>query len=294
MVGFHLVGAMLSDVGRVRSLNEDAVAFVVPASGRTTRDSDALLLVADGVGGLSAGEIASAMAVEVVRQVFFALKGAPPKRLRAAFLAANEAILDYGKQNPQDSGLGTTCTAIAVQGDKAWLAHVGDSRAYLLRAGELKQLSEDQSLVAKMVRDGVMTIEEAKTSVHNNIILQALGSKAEVEPEIWSEPLMLAPDDRIILCTDGLHGLLADETIASIAGSLPPSAACEALVQRALDAGGHDNVSVGVFRVDGASTGPIDMERRHTRQIPAFRDSAIASEDMKRDTRSMLSSTRRS
>jgi protein phosphatase len=281
----RIAGAMLSDVGRVRTLNEDAVAFVVPADDSTTDDKDSLLLVADGMGGHAAGEVASALASEVVRRVFFSLTGEAPDLLRNAFDAANEAILDYGQQHPESAGLGTTCTALAVRGGRIWLAHVGDSRAYLLRDGTLTQLSQDQTLVAKMVRDGDMTAEEARISIHSNIILQALGTKPDVEPEIWTEGLPIAPGDAIILCTDGLHGLVSDEDIAEITGRLAPGDACAALIQKALDAGGHDNVSVGVFRLSSAGETLRDRTSTDTRQIKAFDAPTGDTDDVSRATR---------
>jgi protein phosphatase len=247
--GLLLSGAMLTDVGCVRPHNEDAVAFVVPSSDRTTADQDSLMLVADGMGGHAAGEVASALAAEVVRRVFYELKSEPSEALAAAFRAANQAILDYARSHPECQGMGTTCTALTVCADRAWLAHVGDSRAYLLRTGKLTQLSEDQTLVAKLVRDGVLTEEEAARSDHNNIILQALGTQPQVDPEIWSEPLRLLPADVIVLCSDGLHGLVSDTEIAEISGRMPPLDACKALIARAREAGGHDNISVGVFAV---------------------------------------------
>ena len=145
--------------------------------------------------------------------------------------------------------MGTTCTVLAIRSDKIWLGHVGDSRAYLLRNGELRQLSEDQTLVAKMVREGTMTAAEAKVSEHNNIILQALGTAPEVNPDIWDDGLPLTAGDTLVLCSDGLHGLVDDVVIAEVAGRYSPTEACQELVfGTALQAGGHDNVSVGVFR----------------------------------------------
>lgn len=285
--GLCLTGTMLSDVGRVRAINEDSVAFVVPAAEQTTAERDSLLLVADGMGGHAAGEVASRLAAEIVRRVFFGFEGPAAELLNTAFAAANNAIMEHGQLHPECAGLGTTCTAIAIRGDEAWLAHVGDSRAYLLRGGELTQLSQDQTLVAKMVRDGVITAEEAKHSEHGNIILQALGSTAEIVPEIWQEPLLLAPGDTIVLCSDGLHGLVSDETIADVAGRLSPAEACRTLIEHALNGGGHDNISVGVFRALAAlpraashahsTTRPITLpgagtapDNRATRQLPAY------------------------
>jgi len=279
--GLRYVGAMLSDVGRVRQLNEDSVAFVVPPEGAATDTRNGLILVADGMGGHSAGEVASAIAAEVVRRCCFELKGGVADVLSTAFSAANKAIFDYGQSHPECAGMGTTCTALAIRDDRIWLAHVGDSRAYLLRGAELKQLSEDQTLVAKMVRDGVLTAEEARTSEHSNVILQALGTSPAVAPELWTEGLALAPGDTLIVSSDGLHGLVEDDVIAEVAGRMAPTEACHELVRRALAAGGHDNVSVGVFRAFAAASGAATSENdtrpiaamdaaRSTRQVPVF------------------------
>ena len=268
-VDLVVVGAMLSDVGLVRSINEDSVTFVVPSEGQDPEHRNGILLVADGMGGHSAGEVASAIAAEVVRRCFFELKGAVPDILATAFAAANKAIFDYGQEHPECAGMGTTCTALAIRSDKVWLGHVGDSRAYLLRRGELRQLSEDQTLVAKMVREGTMTAAEAKTSEHNNIILQALGTAPEIDPEIWSDGLHLSTGDTLVLCSDGLHGLVDDVVIAEVAGRYPPAEACQELIRQALRAGGHDNVSVGIFR----AVAPAEATSRaahDTRRIPAM------------------------
>jgi serine/threonine protein phosphatase PrpC len=277
-VGLRLEGAMLTDVGCVRPHNEDAVAFVVPAQGATTAKQDGLALVADGMGGHAAGEVASTLAAEVVRRVFYELKGSVPDVLSTAFNAANRAISEYSASHPECVGMGTTCTALAVRGDKAWLGHVGDSRAYLLRAGKLTQLSQDQTLVAKMVREGLLTEEEAKVSEHNNIILQALGTQPQIEPEIWSEGLPLIPGDVMILCSDGLHGLVPDEMIAEISSRSAPMEACQSLIASALGAGGHDNVSVGVFRAERAIADPVDATQRDTRRVQVRADLLSAEE----------------
>src|SRR5262249_5219464 len=248
-IGLRLDGAMLTDVGAVRPHNEDAVAFVVPAPSATGSGQDSLALVADGMGGHAAGEVASALAAEVIRRVFYERKGDPREALAAAFAAANKAVFDYAQSHPECAGMGTTCTALAVRGDTAWLAHVGDSRAYLLRGTKLTQLSEDHTLVAKMVREGVLTEEEARQGEHQNLILQALGTGEKIEPDVWSEGLPLAASDILILCSDGLYNLVADDKIADLAGRLPPLEACRSLIQSAIAAGGDDNISVGVFRV---------------------------------------------
>lgn len=252
-----LSGSMLTDTGRVRLSNEDAVAFVNPGEsegGQKVSSKGALIIVADGMGGHAAGEVASAMAVEIVRSVYYLLDSPPAEALSAAFAAANKAILDHSEANPSCRGMGTTCTAIAVRDGQAWLAHVGDSRAYLLRGGGLTQLSEDQSLHAKLIRDGLMSEEDARTQPGHNYILQALGTKWNVAPDIWGEGLALAVDDTILLCSDGLSNLVEADDIALAMAHDSPQQACRALVERACAAGGHDNISVGIFKVQRPAT----------------------------------------
>jgi serine/threonine protein phosphatase PrpC len=267
-IGLRLEGAMLSDVGCVRPHNEDAVAFVIPSQGATTDSQDSLALLADGMGGHAAGEVASALAAEEIRRVFYERKGGRPEEtLAAAFAAANGAILDYAQNHPECAGMGTTCTALAICGDTVWLAHVGDSRAYLLRGSKLQQLSEDQTLVAKLVREGVLTAEEAINSEHSNVILQALGTTPKIAPDIWSEGLPLWSGDTLILCSDGLYNLVPDAKIAEVAAALPPLEACQSLIRNARQAGGDDNISVGIFRAIDRAEEPAHPSDHATRRI---------------------------
>ncbi|MDI4657104.1 protein phosphatase 2C domain-containing protein [Xanthobacter autotrophicus] len=243
-------GAMLTHVGRVRSSNEDSVVFVSsPQDGRPD-DRGTLALVADGMGGHAAGEVASALAAEVVRRIYCGSSLPVPETLRMAFEAANAAVIQHADDHPECRGMGTTCTAVAMVGGKLYLAHAGDSRAYLLRGEGLTQLSEDHSLNAQLVREGVMTREEAEASANGNVIVKALGSRAELDPAVWSEGLPLADGDRVLLCSDGLSNLVPDADIAAVLRRLPPADACDALVEQALAAGGYDNISVGVFAIE--------------------------------------------
>ncbi len=242
-------GAMRTDTGMVRSLNEDSVAFVAPAAGDPAAGRGSLMVVADGMGGHAAGEVASGLAVETVRRVYYELGGEVPEVLAAAFLAAHRAILSWAESNPECKGMGTTCTALAVREGQAWLAHIGDSRAYLLRAGVMTQLSDDQTLVAQMVREGKLTPEQAQSSPISNVILEALGAKEAISPIVWADPLALSDGDILVLCSDGLSGVVPEVTIAEHITRLPPDEACGALIEAAKAAGAPDNVSVGVFRM---------------------------------------------
>jgi protein phosphatase len=219
------------------------------------------------MGGHAAGEVASSLAAEEIRRVFFEREGSVPEALASAFAAANDAIFNHSRAHPECAGMGTTCSVLVVRDDHAWLAHVGDSRAYLLRGMTITQLSHDQTLVAKLVRDGTLTAAQAKNSEHGNVILQALGIAREFEPEIWNEGRPLLPDDIIVLCSDGLHSLVPDIVIAETAARLPSLEACHALIKFALDAGGHDNISVGVFRVVAGKNVPNQRANGTTRRL---------------------------
>jgi len=272
---WRLVGAMLSHPGKIRTNNEDTVAFALPHSDGGEFHGDALLLVADGMGGHAAGEVASRIAADVLYRCFFAGSGRPVHEVLAeCFRQANAEIFEAGRQNPEYAGMGTTCTAIAVRHNCAWLAHVGDSRAYMLRDDDFHQISEDHTLVAELVRRGSLTREEAAASPERNVILKALGTAATVEPRIWDEGMVLRPNDRLLLCSDGLSDLVTDTMMQELIAAHSPLDACQALIDAALGAGGHDNVSVGVFHLtdrfdetDAADT-VIERPTRRTEDAP--------------------------
>jgi len=232
----------LSDVGRVRHHNEDRALGRLP-----------VIAVADGMGGAKAGEVAAQMAVDEVA----ALDGpVSPEDVRDAIVRANEAIHTRALRDPEKAGMGTTFTAALLSGAALSVLHVGDSRAYLWRAGELGQITEDHSVVAELVRRGSLTPAEAEQHPHRNVITRALGAESTVAPDMVTQPLQV--DDVILLCSDGLSSYVSD---ADIAGALEASsdlhAVAEALVALANGAGGADNVTVVLARVgsvDGADT----------------------------------------
>jgi protein phosphatase len=247
--GVEIIGAMRTDTGLVRTLNEDSVAWVTPHDDEAANNRGSLALVADGMGGHAAGEVASALAADVVRRLYYGLDGPIPQVLASAFAAANRAIIEYAQEHPECRGMGTTCTVLAFRDRHAWLAHIGDSRAYLLRDHRLVQLSEDQTLVAKLVSEGTITQAEADHSPMHNVILQALGTTSNIKPMIGTKGLPLQAGDVLILCSDGVSNMVPDDRIAEVAARLPPQEACDALIEAALAAGGHDNASLGVFSV---------------------------------------------
>jgi protein phosphatase len=245
--------AMLSHVGCVREANEDYVLYSAPEDGAPDAAFGALAVVADGMGGHAAGEVASRMAALTVHGEFYQEARPVPAALAEGFAAANRAIHEQAKADPQCAGMGTTCTAVAVRDDCIWLGHVGDSRAYLIRKKKLYRISEDHSLVAELVRRGSLTESEAKTFPDRNVILRALGIEPTVEPTVWREGLPAKPGDVVVICSDGLSDVVEEDAIRDIAGSRTPFEACEALIQSALSANASDNVSVGVIAIEKAA-----------------------------------------
>ncbi len=239
----------LSDVGRVRELNEDNWHWE-PLDGDT-----ALYAVADGMGGHDRGELASQIAVETLfeatRDALVKLDDRETltlrKMMRASFQAANRAVVATGAEH--DSNMGTTlCAALVHQETHAIIGNVGDSRVYLVREGELIQLSQDHSLVAYLVELGELSAEEARNHPSGNILVRSIGSVDEVEIDLFH--LKTEPGDRIMLCSDGLWGEVPDEELLTVmAANQNAQDACEALVDLANDHGGRDNTTLVVVNL---------------------------------------------
>ncbi|HEV8712523.1 MAG TPA: Stp1/IreP family PP2C-type Ser/Thr phosphatase [Candidatus Binatia bacterium] len=246
--------AWLTDVGQVRSHNEDAVLVKEWGQGTVTgNEFSGLYVVSDGMGGAAAGEVASTITIQtVVRYVEQAWAEGGTRDaaaweacLREAIAAANTAILAYAKEHPESTGLGATVVAALVQAQQLTLAWVGDSRAYLWEHGELQQLSRDHSLVARLVEIGQLTAAEARTHEHRNVLIRSLGSKDQVVADAVSRPLRRGA--RLVLCSDGLTSHVEDNALADIVSRHrePGDAALE-LVVAANGGGGSDNISVVV------------------------------------------------
>jgi protein phosphatase len=209
-----------------------------------------MFAVADGMGGHQAGEVASSMALSVVGQYIEDNIGliSPEKLVEKAASAANAALYTKASSSAKFRQMGTTLSLLYREGDTAYLAHVGDSRAYLFREGLLKRITRDHSLVATLVEEGEITEEEARTHPQRNIILRALGLEPQVEIDVSA--VRIQPGDVFLLASDGLTGLVPDEGIARVmAGEGGPAEWSRLLVDAALDAGGTDNVSVVVVRI---------------------------------------------
>jgi len=242
-----------TDQGRVRSNNQDFVAWKEPADAEEEARDGWLYILADGAGGMDAGEVASQYATE--RTLHHYLDGEDTadwrERLHGAMQTANSELRELSARKDKNSRMATTMVATVVHDSEAHVANVGDSRAYLWREGELRQITKDQSLVAKLLDEGAITAEEAARHPRKNVILYSLGS--EREPQIDLYDLALQPDDRLLVCSDGLTRHVSDEEIGIVLGQQEPEEATETLVNLANERGGEDNVSVGVVHFQSPS-----------------------------------------
>ena len=230
------VWATGTHVGRVRENNEDTI---FPAADGST-DQSVLVAVADGMGGAVGGEIASCTAIAAATT----FAGSPQERAEHA----NNAVLAKAATTPSLTGMGTTLTiAFLTAEGTVEIAHVGDSRAYLLRDGELRQLTRDHTLVAEWVNAGAITSEEAKVHPRRGMLMRSLGVGLEVEVDTYFVELEVS--DKLMLCSDGLNGMVPDPEIAQILSEPSPSAAAWELIEAANHHGGKDNISVVVVHV---------------------------------------------
>ena len=223
------------DIGRVREKNDDSILIDPP-----------LYIVADGMGGHRGGDIASRLALDTIQELAASGRGTLPDQVRSA----NRTVWDRSVEDERLSGMGTTLTAALIDGASALIAHVGDSRAYLLREGKLRQLTTDHTLVERMVKSGEITEAEADVHPHKNVLTRALGTDEEVEVD--EDTVALLDGDQLLLCSDGLTGMVTEDQIQAILeNSEQPQQAADRLVKAANRAGGIDNISVVVLAAVG-------------------------------------------
>ena len=224
-----------TDIGRVREGNEDSYLIEPP-----------LFAVADGMGGHRGGEVASQLALETVEDLFRKGEGSLADQVRQA----NRAVFERSLEDTAVSGMGTTLTAALQEGSRLHLAHVGDSRAYLLRAGAFRQLTVDHTLVARMVKAGEITEAEAEVHPHRNVVTRSVGTEAEVRVD--EDEIALLDGDRVLLCSDGLTGMVTEDQIQAILETEPdPQRGADRLIKAANRAGGVDNITVVVLDAIG-------------------------------------------
>jgi serine/threonine protein phosphatase PrpC len=244
--------AGLSDVGCQRENNEDSFLYWEPKSDVDFQRKGRLAVIADGMGGYEGGQEASRMAVETVREVYDRVVRDDPKAaLQEAFVAAHVGIQDYASLNAELQGMGTTCTAMVVRARELYFAHVGDSRLYLVRGSKISRLTRDHSYVGRLVESGIVRAEDAEKHPQRHILTAALGAGAEIEVDGSQKPVTLQDGDELLLCTDGLWGVVSEEELLEAVRKNSPAECCAELVKLARQRGGPDNITVQVLKVAG-------------------------------------------
>jgi protein phosphatase len=252
--------ASLSDVGVRRSHNQDSFAVLPAGDPAQWQQRGHVFLVADGMGAHAVGELASKLAADSIPHIYskHAHEG-PAAALRKAFVETNLTIHTRGQQNREFEGMGTTGTALLLRPEGAWLAHVGDSRAYRVRDHRIEQLTFDHSLVWELARRQRVSPDELQ-GIPSNVIVRSLGPEPLVQIDIEG-PHPILPGDIFVLCSDGLSGQVADHEIGAVVSSLPPAEACRLLVDLANLQGGPDNITAIVVHVLGDATGAQVVSR---------------------------------
>jgi protein phosphatase len=270
---FTVSAGFASDTGCRRQLNEDSWWYEHPQDESALASKGILAVVADGMGGHAAGDVASKMATTLVRLTYYGSRKQTHEALAESFHAANRAIYQAAQKQSRLHGMGTTCTALVICEGAAYSAQVGDSRLYLVRDDQLYLMSEDHSAVMEMVRRGRMSLEEARQHEDKNVILRSLGTQPEARVAMWKAAFPIRDQDHFILCSDGLYDLLSDDEIRETVTSSEPQAACDQLIALARERGGHDNITALVIRLrlKTETDENDDVELRPTREIEPVR-----------------------
>ncbi len=247
--------ASLSDVGCQRENNEDALSYWEPQSEDQFRQKGRLALVADGMGGYEGGQEASRLAVDTIQNVYDRDPALDPRdSLLSGFRQAHERIRQYAEAHPELQGMGTTCTAVALNDFRLYYAHVGDSRLYLVRGDTISRLTRDHSYVGRLVESGVLSSDEAEHHPQRHILTAALGAGGEVTADTPESPMTLKNGDALVLCTDGLWGLVQEAEILKLVSGHDAPTACAELVNLARQRGGPDNIPLQVLRLSNNGT----------------------------------------
>jgi len=246
--GVELAG--LSDIGCQRETNEDSYLYWESADDQEFLRKGRLAVIADGMGGHEGGQEASRLAVETVREVYGnAFSDDPQTALIESFAAAHTRIVNYAEQHPAFQGMGTTCTAFVLLGHQLYFAHVGDSRLYLIRDSRILRLTRDHSYVGRLVESGLVRAEDAERHPQRHILTAALGAGLEVAAEGGAQGMLLQDGDNLLLCTDGLWGVVAEDELEDAVSKYAPAECCAALVKLARERGGPDNITLQVLHI---------------------------------------------
>ncbi len=242
----------LTNVGCERAENQDYFGYFEPESDDEFEKKGRLAVVADGMGGHAGGDVASRLAVEMILQTYKEHSSLHPTEiLKLAFERANAEIVERARQQAELAEMGSTCTALALQNGHAYFAHVGDSRAYLIRDNHILKLTRDHSVVEEMIAEGLIQREEALNHPQKNVITRALGMGPQVNVDVSQMPIPLYVGDAFLVCSDGLTGLVSDQEIRAIIVDHSTAGAGRQLLDLALNRGGYDNITIQILRVTG-------------------------------------------
>lgn len=258
--------SLQSDPGNVRPNNEDRGVYTRPPDPEVAAKKGTLVIVADGMGGASAGEVASEMAIKLVPEHYFASEHPPALALKEALEYASREIHRAAQLDPELRGMGTTCVAIAVLLPEVYLAYVGDSRLYLLRENNFYQLTEDHSVVFEMVRKGILTRDQARHHEERNVLSMSMGGRPEITASFWDRPMVARPEDRLLICSDGLHDLVSDAEMQAIIANTEVHTAVNGLIATAKKYGGLDNITAALVHVR-TQKAAAETDSRATREM---------------------------
>jgi len=259
---------VLSDLGNIRTNNEDTGMFYKVADEQVVREKGYLLLVADGMGGHNAGEVASRMAGDIISREYFNQKknGPVEKSLAKVFALANRTIFEKANADKTFSGMGTTCTSLVVIDKTVYYAHVGDSRAYMQKGDSIVQITQDHTYVQELVNKGDITAEEAATHPKRNILTNAMGTKPEMRVDTGLFALPFEEGDKLLICSDGLYDYLTDKELKDILKKEEPKTAGMIMISQAKARGGHDNITVVIAEREKSDKEPAN-ELKLTRDV---------------------------
>jgi protein phosphatase len=234
----------ISDVGCVRENNEDSIYYDPPESMNHNMRNDYMMAIADGMGGHNGGEVASKCAVDHLRSARPGFGNELHGSLVKAFVEASRKIYHIAQQDASLRGMGTTCTALLINGQYAYCAHVGDSRVYLIRNSAIYRMTEDHTVLAESGKNHENETSRNDPAFESSLLTRALGTFPSIKVDTWKHGLPIQKNDNFVLCTDGLSDLVQDEEIKHIIMSFPLDEACHRLVKMAKNRGGHDNISI--------------------------------------------------
>jgi len=258
--------SLQTDPGMVRTNNEDRGVYKRPGDPETAANKGTLIVVADGMGGASAGEVASEMAIRIIPELYYSSPQAPALAVKEALESASSEIHRAAQADPELRGMGTTCVAMAILQSEAFVAYVGDSRLYLLRNGNFYQLTEDHTVVGEMVRNGIITREQARNHEERNVLSLSLGGRPEITASYWEKPMIVQSGDLLLACTDGLHDLVSDSEMQAIIADSPADVAVKNLIEAAKRHGGHDNITAALVHVRSTHV-ELDTVSKPTREL---------------------------